>query len=288
MASYLELRDVSVVFSGFRAVNKVNLKIEKGELRVLIGPNGAGKTTIMDMITGKTRPTEGQILLDGYDIIGEPPYKIAETYRIGRKFQGPNIFANMTVFENIEVALRGYSSLIKTFTYRRTPQIVEKINGILKQINLYDYRDMISSSLSHGQRQWLEMGMVLAQDPKVILLDEPTSGMTADETYKTGEMILNVMKGKTILVIEHDIDFVKQIAKKVTVLNHGEILAEGTYEEITNNPEVVRVYLKNDADLDKKEPTAEEKIIRQMQTQLLEKAGVSTEVVAGQKTTGGE
>ena len=194
----------------------------------------------------------------------------------------------MTVFENIEVALRGYSSLIKTFTYRRTPQIVEKINGILKQINLYDYRDMVSSSLSHGQRQWLEMGMVLAQDPKVILLDEPTSGMTADETYKTGEMILNVMKGKTILVIEHDIDFVKQIAKKVTVLNHGEILAEGTYEEITNNPEVVRVYLKNDADLDKKEPTAEEKIIRQMQTQLLEKAGVSTEVVAGQKTTGGE
>lgn len=132
------------------------------------------------------------------------------------------------------------------------------------------------------------MGMVLAQDPKVILLDEPTSGMTADETYKTGEMILNVMKGKTILVIEHDIDFVKQIAKKVTVLNHGEILAEGTYEEITNNPEVVRVYLKNDADLDKKEPTAEEKIIRQMQTQLLEKAGVSTGAVAGQKTTGGE
>ena len=276
MASYLELRDVSVVFSGFRAVNKVNLKIEKGELRVLIGPNGAGKTTIMDMITGKTRPTEGQILLDGYDITGEPPYKIAETYRIGRKFQGPNIFANMTVSENIEVALRGYSSLIKTFTYRRTPQIAEKINGILKQINLYDYRDMVSSSLSHGQRQWLEMGMVLAQDPKVILLDEPTSGMTADETYKTGEMILN------------DIDFVKQIAKKVTVLNHGEILAEGTYEEITNNPEVVRVYLKNDADLDKKEPTAEEKIIRQMQTQLLKKAGVSTEAVAGQKTTGGE
>ena len=178
----------------------------------------------------------------------------------------------MTVFENVEVALRGHSSLIKTFTYRRTPEVIEKIDGILKQINLYEYRDMISSSLSHGQRQWLEMGMVLAQDPKVILLDEPTSGMTADETYKTGEMILNVMKGKTILVIEHDIDFVKQIARRVTVLNHGEILAEGTYEEITNNPEVVRVYLKNDDDLNEKEPTAEEKIVQQMHSELLEKA----------------
>ncbi len=271
MTPYLELRNVSVVFSGFRAVNKVNLKIEEGELRVLIGPNGAGKTTIMDMITGKTRPTEGQIFLDGKEITGEAPYKIASVHKIGRKFQGPNIFANMTVFENIEVALRGYSSLIKTFTYRRTKQIVEKIDGILKQINLYEYRDMISSSLSHGQRQWLEMGMVLAQDPKIILLDEPTSGMTADETFKTGEMILNVMKGKTILVIEHDIDFVKQIARRVTVLNHGEILAEGSYEEITNNPEVVRVYLKNDDVLENKELTPEEKILEGMKAELLEK-----------------
>lgn len=267
--AYLELRDVSVVFSGFRAVNKVNLKIEKGELRVLIGPNGAGKTTIMDMITGKTKPTEGQIFLDGHDITGAAPYKIANTYRIGRKFQGPNIFANMTVFENVEVALRGFSSLLKTFTYRRTPQIVEKIDAILNQINLYDYRDMISASLSHGQRQWLEMGMVLAQNPSVILLDEPTSGMTADETYKTGEMILNVMKDRTILVIEHDIDFVKQIAKKVTVLNHGEILAEGTYDEITNNPEVVRVYLKSDDELEPKELTPEEKIVKQLQEKML-------------------
>ena len=241
--AYLELRDISVVFNCFRAVNHVNLKIDEGELRVLIGPNGAGKTTIMDMITGKTKPTEGQILLNGKDITGAAPYKISEIYKIGRKFQGPNIFANMTVFENVEVALRGYSTLWKTFTYRRTPAVVKKIEDILKQIGLYEYRDMISSSLSHGQRQWLEMGMVLAQDPKVILLDEPTSGMTADETYKTGEMIKTIMKGKTILVIEHDIDFVKQIASKVTVLNHGEILAEGSYEEITNNPEVIKAYL---------------------------------------------
>ena len=267
--AYLELRNISAVFSGFRAVNDVNLKIEEGELRVLIGPNGAGKTTIMDMITGKTKPTEGKIFFDGKDITGIPPYKISETYKIGRKFQGPNIFANMTVFENVEVALRGHSSLIKTFTYRRTPEIISKIEDILKQINLYEYRDMISSSLSHGQRQWLEMGMVLAQDPKVILLDEPTSGMTADETYKTGEMIKTVMKGKTILVIEHDIDFVKQIAKKVTVLNHGEILAEGSYEEITNNPDVISVYLKTDDELKEKAPTVEQTIVTEMKQKLL-------------------
>ncbi len=267
--AYLELRDISAVFSGFRAVNKVSLKIEEGELRVLIGPNGAGKTTIMDMITGKTKPTEGKILLGGQDITGAAPYKIAEKYKIGRKFQGPNIFANMTVFENVEVALRGYSSLLKTFSYRRTPQVVSKVEEILKEINLYDYRDMISSSLSHGQRQWLEMGMVLAQDPKIILLDEPTSGMTADETYKTGEMILNIMKDKTVLVIEHDIDFVKQIAKKVTVLNHGEILAEGSYEEITSNPEVVRVYLKTDQDLQESEKSVEDQVVAQLKEKLM-------------------
>lgn len=266
--AYLELRDISVVFNCFRAVNHVNLKIDEGELRVLIGPNGAGKTTIMDMITGKTKPTEGQILLNGKDITGAAPYKISEIYKIGRKFQGSNIFANMTVFENVEVALRGYSTLWKTFTYRRTPAVVKKIEGILKQIGLYEYRDMISSSLSHGQRQWLEMGMVLAQDPKVILLDEPTSGMTADETYKTGEMIKTIMKGKTILVIEHDIDFVKQIASKVTVLNHGEILAEGSYEEITNNPEVIKVYLKTDEDFEQPELSVEQKLVNQMKKNL--------------------
>lgn len=251
--AYLELKGISAIFSGFRAVSDVSLSIEKGELRVLIGPNGAGKTTIMDMITGKTKPTEGTIFIDGNNITGLEPCKISDKYKIGRKFQGPNIFANMTVFENIEVALRGFNSLVKTFTYKRTDEIVRKIDDILHQINLIDQKNLISSSLSHGQRQWLEMGMVLAQDPKVILLDEPTSGMTADETYRTGEMIKTVMKGKTILVIEHDIDFVKQIANKVTVLNHGEILAEGSYDEITSNPEVIKVYLKTDEYEDKQQ-----------------------------------
>lgn len=243
---YLELKNLTVEFNGFRAVNEVNMTIEKGELRTLIGPNGAGKTTIIDMVTGKTKPTYGSIILNGENIAGKDPYEISERFKVGRKFQGPNIFDYMTVEENIEVALSGFSKLLKTFTYRRKKAIQEEIDQILEQINLKDEKDVMPYYLSHGQRQWLEIGMVLAQKPEVITLDEPTAGMTADETYKTGELILNVMKDKTLIVVEHDIDFVKQISEKITVLSQGEILAEGSYDEITSNPEVVRVYLKND------------------------------------------
>ena len=244
--AYLELKNLTVEFSGFRAVDEVSMNINKGELRVIIGPNGAGKTTIIDMITGKTRPTAGSIILNGKNITGMESDKISSQYRIGRKFQGPNIFDNMTVYENIEVALAGYNKLLQTLFYRHTKKVDEEINNILKQINLYEKRDLFAVSLSHGQKQWLEIGMVMAQKPEVITLDEPTSGMTADETYKTGELIKTVMKGKTVIVIEHDIDFVKQIAERITVLNHGQILAEGTYDEVTTNPEVIKVYLKTD------------------------------------------
>lgn len=242
--AYLEIKKLTVKFNGFVAVDELNLSIEKGEVRVIIGPNGAGKTTLIDMITGKTKPTYGYILINGENIAGKEPYQIADQYKVGRKFQGPNVFDYMTVYENIEVALTGFTSLKKAFTYKRTRETADEIEDILKKINLYEKRDMLPTYLSHGQRQWLEIGMVLAQKPEIITLDEPTAGMTADETYKTGEMIKNVMKGKTVIVIEHDIDFVKQIAQKITVLNQGRLLAEGTYEEINNNPEVVRVYLK--------------------------------------------
>lgn len=244
--AYLELKNLTVEFSGFRAVDEVNLSIEKGELRVIIGPNGAGKTTIIDMITGKTKPTYGNILLNGTHIEGKDSYQIASKYKVGRKFQGPNVFDYMTVYENIEVALSGFTSLGKTFSYRRTKEIATEITEILKQINLYEQRDMMPTFLSHGQRQWLEIGMVLAQKPEVITLDEPTAGMTADETYKTGELIKTIMKGKTVIVIEHDIDFVKQIAETITVLSQGRVLAEGSYDEITSNKEVIKVYLKTD------------------------------------------
>lgn len=243
---YLDLRNLTVEFSGFRAVNEVNMTIQKGELRTLIGPNGAGKTTIIDMVTGKTKPTYGSILLDGREIAGKDPYEISGKYRVGRKFQGPNVFDYMSVEENIEVALSGFSTLGKTFTYRRKQDKKDEIEEILEQINLKEQKDVFPTYLSHGQRQWLEIGMVLAQKPEIITLDEPTAGMTADETYKTGELILNIMKDKTMIVVEHDIDFVKQISQKITVLSQGEILAEGSYSEITSNQEVIRVYLKTD------------------------------------------
>ena len=243
----MELNEVSVSFSGFLAVDQVSLTVAEGETRVVIGPNGAGKTTIIDMITGKTPPTSGRISLAGEDITGLSPHEIAGKYGVGRKFQGPNLFDYLTVYENVEVALAGHSSVLNTFLYRKNRAIADEIKTILEQINLYGKKDVISTSLSHGERQWLEMGMVIAQKPRLITLDEPTAGMTADETYKTGEMIKTMLKDKTVIVVEHDIDFVEQIAETVTVLHQGRVLAEGNFAEVKRNPRVVQVYLKDDA-----------------------------------------
>ena len=245
--AFLELHEVSVSFSGFLAVDQVSLTVAEGETRVVIGPNGAGKTTIIDMVTGKTAPTSGRISLAGEDITGLSPHEIAGKYGVGRKFQGPNLFDYLTVYENVEVALAGHSSVLKTFLYRKNRAIADEIKTILEQINLYGKKDVISTSLSHGERQWLEMGMVIAQKPRLITLDEPTAGMTADETYKTGEMIKTMMKDKTVIVVEHDIDFVEQIAETVTVLHQGRVLAEGNFAEVKRNPKVIQVYLKDDA-----------------------------------------
>ena len=246
----LEIRDLSVDFKGFKAVKSVDLDIQEGELRVIIGPNGAGKTTLMDMITGKTRPTGGTIKIDGSDITYKAPNIISSKYGISRKFQGPNVFDNLTVYDNILIAVSGYSTVFRTITFRTTRKIKNQVNEILEFINLSAEKEMRAVNLSHGQRQWLEIGMVLAQDARVLILDEPTSGMTASETFKTGELILRLKKtGKyTMLVIEHDMDFVKQIAEKVTVLHLGQVLAEGTYEEIEQNEEVLSVYLKDTDD----------------------------------------
>lgn len=245
--AFLELHEVSVSFSGFLAVDQVSLTVAEGETRVVIGPNGAGKTTIIDMVTGKTAPTSGRISLAGEDITGLSPHEIAGKYGVGRKFQGPNLFDYLTVYENVEVALAGHSSVLNTFLYRKNRAIADEIKTILEQINLYGKKDVISTSLSHGERQWLEMGMVIAQKPRLITLDEPTAGMTADETYKTGEMIKTMLKDKTVIVVEHDIDFVEQIAETVTVLHQGRVLAEGNFAEVKRNPRVVQVYLKDDA-----------------------------------------
>lgn len=246
MGTLLEVQDLSVEFNGFQAMEGVSLSIEEGEVRVMIGPNGAGKSTFMDLITGKTKPTRGKVIFGGHDITGKDPSEIAEKYKIGRKFQGPNVFDNMTVYENIEIALKGYTSVRKSFIYRRDNEKKKVIKDVLEKIQLYDYKDFLAAELSHGQRQWLEIGMVIAQNPKLIILDEPTAGMTADETYKTGEMIKELLGEHTVIVVEHDMDFVKQLAQKVTVLHQGKLLAEGTYEEIEQNESVIQVYLKDE------------------------------------------
>lgn len=242
----LDIQDLSVSFSGFHAVSGVNMKVNEGEIHVIIGPNGAGKSTLMDLITGKTKPTSGRILYSGKDIAGKEPGAIASEYNIGRKFQGPNVFENMTVYENIEIALKGYTTIPKAFAYRRNEKVKTEIKEVLELIQLYDNRDMMATELSHGQRQWLEIGMVIAQSPKLIILDEPAAGMTDMETYKTGELVKKLAGDHTLIVIEHDMEFVEQIAETVTVLHQGKVLANGTFTEVKNNPEVVKVYLQDE------------------------------------------
>lgn len=242
----LEVKDLSVEFNGFKAFTDVNMKIYSGELRVIIGPNGAGKTTFMDLVTGKTKPTSGRVIYDGVDITGKDIVEIARKYKLGRKFQSPTVFDNMTVRENVEIAVEGYNTLKNCLFFLRSKKFDEKVDEILKKIELYQYAEFMASDLSHGQRQWLEIGMVIAQNPKLIILDEPTAGMTADETYKTGEMIKKMKGEHTLIVVEHDMDFVRQVAEYVTVLNYGKLLAEGTMEEVQQNEEVIAVYLKED------------------------------------------
>lgn len=242
----LDVQHLSVEFNGFKALTDVSLKIYDGELRVIIGPNGAGKTTFMDLVTGKTKPTSGKIYFDGHDITGKSTTEITRHYRIGRKFQGPNVFDSMSVRENVEIAMEGYNSLGKCVFFHRNKAFYDRMNEILDLIDLTDYQDFMASELSHGQRQWLEIGMVVAQNPKLIILDEPTAGMTAVETYKTGEMIKKLKGKHTLIVVEHDMDFVRQVAEYVTVLNYGTLLAEGTMDEIEKNEEVIAVYLKDD------------------------------------------
>ena len=246
MPTALKIENVVVDFMGFKAINGISMEVDEGELRVIIGPNGAGKTTLMDLITGKTAPSLGKISFNGKAITGKSIHSIAADYGIGRKFQGPNLFDNMSVWDNLEISLAGFSTALKTLFYHKTREIKSKIEETLKIINLYEEKDEFACNLSHGQRQWLEIGMVMMQSPKLIIFDEPTAGMTADETYKTGKMIKNLQGKHTILVVEHDMDFVKQVAEKVSVLHMGKMFAEGTFDEISNNEKVIQIYLKDE------------------------------------------
>jgi urea transport system ATP-binding protein len=237
------MEDVTVDFSGFKALNKVNFFMDKGELRFLIGPNGAGKTTLLDVICGKTKPTEGRVIFkNGVDICGLREYKIARC-GVSRKFQTPTVFENLSVFENMELALKDRCGVLSSFFHSLDEEEEKKIGHVLRTTELHEKKDQLAGALSHGEKQWLEIGMTIMQDPELLLVDEPVAGMTGKERTRTGEMLMDTAKDRSVLVVEHDMNFVKRFAKTVTVLHEGRLLCEGTFEKVQNDPVVIDVYL---------------------------------------------
>jgi urea transport system ATP-binding protein len=243
-SALLYLDGVHVSFDGFHAINNLSLTLEPGEMRAIIGPNGAGKTTMMDIITGKTKPDEGDVYFDGiHDLTLLDETKIAEL-GIGRKFQKPTVFESQTIYDNLLLALNVDHSVRGTLFWRGSRNEAERIDRVLETIRLTDARDRLAGNLSHGQKQWLEIGMLLAQDPKVLLVDEPVAGMTDVETHQTAELLKAINRdNKTVMVVEHDMTFVRELGVKVTCLHEGTVLAEGTIDDVSQNDRVVVVYL---------------------------------------------
>jgi urea transport system ATP-binding protein len=243
----LAVDNISVSFDGFKALRNLTMILDEGELRCIIGPNGAGKTTLQDVITGKTRPDEGHVFLigeerDRRDLTEMSEHEVA-ALGIGRKFQRPTVLAGHSVFENLEMALLDKRGLWHTLFSHLNKSQCERIDEVLETIGLSERRDYQAGLLSHGQKQWLEIGMLLAQNPKVLLVDEPVAGMTHHEVERTAEL-LNKLAGKhTVVVVEHDMDFVRSIARTVTVLHEGSVLAEGSMDEVQSDPKVIEVYL---------------------------------------------
>lgn len=241
--SLLYLDAVTVSFDGFKALNNLSLQIEPGEMRAIIGPNGAGKTTMMDVITGKTRPESGVVLFDhGIDLTRLDEAEIANL-GIGRKFQKPTVFEQHTVNDNILLALKGDRRVRGTLRWDASREEAERVEEILASIGLSDQRNRIAGSLSHGQKQWLEIGMLLAQDPKLLLIDEPAAGMTDAETEATAELLKRISADHSIIVVEHDMAFVRALGVKVTCLHEGSVLAEGNIDAVSANRRVIEVYL---------------------------------------------
>jgi urea transport system ATP-binding protein len=239
----LTLEGVNKTFDGFKAISDLNFYMDEGELRVVIGPNGAGKSTMLDLITGRARPDTGRIEFgQDTDLTRLNEYQI-NRLGIGRKFQTPSVYIDHTVFENIWLSLEGSRSVWSTLFSRLTPGQRDRIHDLLNTVGLADKADWKAGNLSHGQKQWLEIGMLLAQNPKVLLVDEPAAGMTDEETHKTGELLMRLEGKHSIVVIEHDMTFVRQIARKVTVLHQGTVLCEGSVDEVQNDERVVEVYL---------------------------------------------
>jgi urea transport system ATP-binding protein len=238
----LALEDVTVSFDGFKAVNALNLYIDRNELRVIIGPNGAGKTTVLDLICGRTKVTGGSIKFRNQEITGLREQEIVRR-GIGRKFQTPSIYEDLTVFENLEISVPRGRDVAGALFWKRTPDVVERVRDIARTIFLEEQIDRLAETLSHGQKQWLEIGMLLIQEPELMMLDEPVAGMSISERARTAELLDVVSKGRSVIVIEHDMKFVESIADRVTVLHQGKVLAEGSMDAIQNNPQVKEVYL---------------------------------------------
>ncbi len=239
----LYLDGVSVTFDGFRALNALSLLVEKGEMRAVIGPNGAGKTTMMDVITGKTRPDQGRVVFgDDTDLTKLDEPAIA-ALGIGRKFQKPTVFEPLSVWDNLLLALAGDRRPRFTLWARETADERDRINAVLETTRLADQRHRTAGDLSHGQKQWLEIGMLLAQEPQLLLVDEPVAGMTDAETEQTADLLRDINKTRSVVVVEHDMAFVRALGVKVTVLHEGSVLSEGTIDHVSNDPKVIEVYL---------------------------------------------
>jgi len=239
----LYLDGVSVSFDGFKALNNLSLTLDPGELRCVIGPNGAGKTTMMDVITGKTRPDQGRAVFgEAADLTRMTEAQIAHA-GIGRKFQKPTIFERLTVFENLELAMKADKQVRASLFAKLNPEEKDRISATLTLIGLQTSADRVAGLLSHGQKQWLEIGMLLMQEPKLLLLDEPVAGMSDQETERTAELFLSLAGTHSLLVVEHDMAFIESIARKVTVLHEGSVIAEGAMDKVKSDPRVIEVYL---------------------------------------------
>jgi urea transport system ATP-binding protein len=238
----LAVSGLTVSFDGFKAVNDLSLYVEENEIRVIIGPNGAGKTTVLDLICGKTKATEGSIQFRGKELTRMKENEIVKA-GVGRKFQTPSIFEDLTVFENLEISFPRGRTVFGSLTFQRDATVKQRVEEIAEMIFLKDKLNVYADELSHGQKQWLEIGMLLIQDPDLLMLDEPVAGMSVSERAKTAELLNRIIKNRSVLVIEHDMKFVEDIAHKVTVLHQGQILSEGTMEKVKNDPKVIEVYL---------------------------------------------
>jgi urea transport system ATP-binding protein len=239
----LYLDGVSVSFDGFKALNGLSFYVDPGELRAIIGPNGAGKTTMMDVITGKTRPDFGKVFFKGSIDLTKLDEAAIATLGIGRKFQKPTVFESHTVFENLELALKADRSVLASLFFHLSGEQKDKIDAVLQTTALTPLRDAPAGSLSHGQKQWLEIGMLLIQDPDLLLVDEPAAGMTDAETAQTAVLLREIARTHSLVVVEHDMEFVRALDSKVTVLHEGSVLAEGSLEAVQRDERVIEVYL---------------------------------------------